>query len=53
MFQTKVAEKINIVCLLLLLKESHAIYEIMCKNIVQPGRPQMTIWHMLVACWIP
>jgi len=25
----------------------------MRKNIVQPGRPQMTIWHMRCACWIP
>jgi hypothetical protein len=25
----------------------------MWKNIVEPGRPQMTIWHMRVACWIP
>jgi hypothetical protein len=21
-------------------------------NTVQPGRPQMTIWHMRIACWI-
>jgi hypothetical protein len=24
----------------------------MWKNIVQPDRPQMTIWRMRVACWI-
>jgi hypothetical protein len=23
------------------------------KNIVEPGRPQMTIWHMHFACWVP
>jgi len=23
------------------------------KNIVDRGRPQMTIWRMRVACWIP
>ena len=23
------------------------------KNIVEPGRPQMTIWRMRFACWIP
>jgi len=23
------------------------------KSFVQPGRPQMTIWRMRVACWIP
>jgi hypothetical protein len=26
---------------------------ITCKNIVQPGRLQMTIWRMRIACWIP
>jgi hypothetical protein len=25
----------------------------MWKNIVELGRPQMTIWHMHIACWIP
>jgi len=25
----------------------------MWKNIVEQDRPQMTIWHMHVACWIP
>jgi len=25
----------------------------MWKNIVERGRPQMTIWHMRIACWIP
>jgi hypothetical protein len=29
------------------------VYEVMCRNIVQPGRPQTTIWRMLIACWIP
>jgi hypothetical protein len=32
--------------------ESHVIYEIMCKNVVQLERPQMTIWRMRFACWI-
>ena len=30
-----------------------AVYQITWKNIVQPGRPQMTIWRMRIACWIP
>jgi hypothetical protein len=30
-----------------------AIYEIMWKNTVKPGRPQMTIWRIHIACWIP
>jgi hypothetical protein len=25
----------------------------MWKNIVEPGRPQMKIWRMYSACWIP
>jgi hypothetical protein len=33
--------------------ENRAIYEIMWKNIVQRDRPQMTIWRMRIACWIP
>jgi hypothetical protein len=30
-----------------------AVYEIMCKNMAEPDRPQMTMWRMRVACWIP
>jgi hypothetical protein len=30
-----------------------AVYEIMWKNIVQPGRQQMEIWRMRFACLIP
>jgi len=33
--------------------ENRAIYEIMWKNIVERGRPQMIIWRMRIACWIP
>jgi hypothetical protein len=25
----------------------------MWKNTVEPGRPQMTVWCMRIACWIP
>jgi hypothetical protein len=25
----------------------------MCKNIVEPERPQMTMWRMCVTWWIP
>jgi hypothetical protein len=32
--------------------ENRAVYEIMWKNIVEPGRPQMTLWGMRFACWI-
>ena len=33
--------------------ENLAVYEVMWKNIVQPERKQMTLWHMRVACWTP
>ena len=32
--------------------ENRALYEIMRKNMVERGRPQMTIWRMRIACWI-
>ena len=27
-------------------------YEITSKNMVEPERPQMTVWRMLVVCWM-
>jgi hypothetical protein len=33
--------------------ENRAVYEIMWRNIVERGRPQMIIWRMRVAHWIP
>ena len=33
--------------------ENSTIYEIMLENIVDPDRPQMPIWRMRIACWIP
>jgi len=33
--------------------ENRAVYEILWKNTVDPGRPQMTIWRMRIACWVP
>jgi len=32
--------------------ENRAVYEIIWKYIVEPDRPQMTTWHMRIACWI-
>ena len=46
MFQTKVVEKIktHILCsVTFLFFENRAVYEIMWKNIVERGRPQLTI----------
>jgi len=54
MFQTKFVEKIKTHFIFNnFFLESRAFYEVMWKNIVQPVRPQMTIWRMRVACWIP
>ena len=35
-----------------LLLKNRAIYEIMWKNTVQPGRPHITIWRMPIECRI-
>jgi len=32
--------------------ENRAVYEIMWKNTVEPGWPQMTMRRMRIACWI-
>jgi len=49
-FSDEYVEKINFVFSNL---QNHAVYEIMWKNVVEPDRPQMTIWRMLIACWVP
>ena len=33
--------------------KKRTLYEIMWKNTVKCGKPQMTIWRMRIACWIP
>jgi len=33
--------------------QNRAAYPIMWKYNAEPGRPQTTIWHMRVVCWIP
>jgi hypothetical protein len=32
---------------------ARTVYEIMCKNSVEPERPRTTIWRMRFACWVP
>jgi hypothetical protein len=32
--------------------QNRAVHEIMWKNIVEWGRPQMTVWRMRIICWI-
>jgi len=57
MFQRKVVEKIktHILCSVTFFSpfENRSFYEIMCKNIVEQGRPRMTIWRLRIACEIP
>jgi len=56
MFQTIFVEKIktNILCsVTFFFPANHAVYEIMWKNIVESGRPQMAIRRMRIACWLP
>ena len=45
MFQAEVLENItaHIWCSVTFFSENRAVYEIMWKNMVEPGRPQMTI----------
>ena len=61
MFQTKVVEKFKTrfysiyiyiyiyICVCIL---NCVVYEIMWKNVVQPDRLQMTIWHMYIVGWV-
>jgi len=54
MFQTKDVEKkikTRFLCSITF-SENRAFYEIMWKNIVQPDRPQTTIWRMRIAYWV-
>jgi hypothetical protein len=46
MLQRKVAEEIKtcILCSISFPPENLAVYQIMWKNIVGPGKPHMTIW---------
>ena len=53
MFPTKVVEKIKTRILLSVIFLNCAVYEVMWKNTVELDRPQVTVWHMCIACWIP
>ena len=58
MLQTKVVEKIetHLTFNILFSFENCVVNEVIWRgggNIVEPGRPQMTIWCMRIACWIP
>jgi hypothetical protein len=54
MFRTKVVEKIKTRILgSIALFENRATYEKIYKNVVNPGRPYMTMLRIPMACWIP
>jgi len=47
-------ENTHLLCLITFFFENRAVYEItLKKNTVEPDNPQMTIWLMRIACWIP
>jgi hypothetical protein len=52
MIQAEVVKgiKTHIICSITF-PESHAVYEIMCENIVEPDRPQI-IRCIRISCWI-
>ena len=54
MFQKKFVEKIktHVLCFVFFSPENRAVYDMMWKNIVDRGKPQMTITRMRIACWI-
>ena len=62
MFQTKAVEKIKAhthththkhVIFSNFFFVNRTVYEIMCKNVIEPSRPQMTIRRVCIACWVP
>jgi len=54
MFQKKIVEKFKTCtsCSITFFL-NHALYKIIWKNAIRQGWPQMTIWCMHIACWIP
>ena len=52
-FQAKVVEKIKThIIRSITFFENRAVYEVMWKNTVDPGRPQMTICLLRISCWV-
>jgi len=55
MFRAEVVRKVkkkHVLCSVTFF-DNLAVYETRWKNTVEPGRPQMTIWRMRIACWTP
>jgi hypothetical protein len=52
LFQTKLVEKIKTHFVFSkLFSENHGLCQKMWKNVVDRGKPQMTIWRIRVVCW--
>ena len=52
-FRKKVVEKKHISCSITFFFLNRAVYEIMWNNIIELGRPRMTVWRIRISCWIP
>jgi len=53
MLHLKFVEKIKTYIMFSITYLNRVFYETRYKNNVEPNRPQMTIWRMRIACWIP
>jgi hypothetical protein len=53
MFQKKDVEKLKHILYSVTFFENRVICKIIWKNVVVRGMPQMTIWRVRIACWIP
>jgi len=54
MVQTKAVEKIKtrVLYSIMLFSKNRFVHEIMCKTMIDPDRPRLTIWRMPIACCI-
>ena len=43
----------HILCSITPFFENLSVYEIILKNTIEPHTPQMKIWPMRIACWLP
>jgi hypothetical protein len=55
MFQTKAVQKIvtYILCYVIFFLRKYALCEMMWKNMLEWGRPEITGWRTRITCWIP
>jgi hypothetical protein len=53
-YQTKIVQNLetHILCSIAFCFVNLTVYELMWRNIVERGRPQIALWYMRFACWI-